>query len=358
MDNIDRFSLPQFNNPNIPFAFLNRDTFPDSGTILAADVGGTKTNMGLFTIKDSSLQLLKEESYPTKEYNSFIEVYQQFHSSKLPKINATCLGVAGPVINGKVRGTNFPWEIDSKKIEGQLNMGSVSIINDMEAHAYGLAVLPKNAFESLRPGQEIPGNAALIAPGTGLGEAGMYWDGSNYHPFPSEGGHCDFCSRNQLDFQIYKYLARKYGHVSWERLISGPGIQDVYTFLRAHSGKEEPQWLSVKMARGNPPSVISNSALEGKDPICIKTLGLFIRYLAIESAQLALKFKATAGIFVGGGILPKIVKKMDKDIFDSHFVQSGRMNPLLERVPVKVILNDKTALLGAALLGAATSEKN
>lgn len=356
MDNIARFSLPDFNNPDIPFAFLKRNSFPESGTVLAADVGGTKTNMGLFTIKDSSLQLLKKESYPTKEYNSFIEVYQQFYNGNLPKINAICLGVAGPVINGTVKGTNFSWEIDGKKLESQLNMGSVTIINDMEAHAYGLAVLPKNSFENLHSGQEIPGNAALIAPGTGLGEAGMYWDGSNYHPFPSEGGHCDFCSRNQLDFQIDKYLGRKYGHVSWERLISGPGIQDVYTFLRAHSRKEEPQWLSVKMVQGNPPSVISNSALEGKDPICIKTLELFLRFLAIESAQLALKFKATAGIFVGGGILPKIVKRIDKDIFNSHFVQSGRMNPLLERVPVKVILNDETPLLGAALFGAANGK--
>jgi len=358
MDHIEHFTLPHINNPHIPFAYLNRYTFPENGTILAADVGGTKTNMGLFSIKHSSLQLLKEESYPTKEYNSFLEVYQQFHNNKLPKINAICLGVAGPVINGKVSGTNFPWEIDSKKLESQLNIGSVTIINDMEAHAYGLAMLPKNAFESLRSGQDIPGNAALIAPGTGLGEAGLFWDGTQYHPFASEGGHCDFSSRNTLDFQIFKYLGRKYGHVSWERLISGPGILDVYTFLRAKSGKEEPQWLSVKMAQGNPSAIITASALDEKDAVCIKTLELFIRFLAIESAQLALKFKATGGIFIGGGILPKIVKKMDKDIFNSHFVQSGRMNPLLERVPVKVILKDKTALFGAALFGAATSNKN
>jgi glucokinase len=222
----------------------------------------------------------------------------------------------------------------------------------MEANAYGLAALQDKDFETLMYGSKIRGNAALISPGTGLGEAGMFWDGSHYHPFACEGGHCDFSPRNELDIKVLQYFRKKYEHVSWERLLSGPGILDLYLFLRQISGKKEPEWLRNEMSKGNPSATITGTAMEGKDSVCVETLDTFIRFLAIEAAQLALKYKATGGIYIGGGILPKIITGINREIFYNNFVQSGRLNALLEMVPVKVILNEKTALLGAAYYGA------
>ena len=358
MDNIQKFSLPAIHEGEIPLAFMNSSIPRNKGVILAGDVGGTKTNLALFQIRDGDLVPLKDKSYPTKKYKSFLEMVSIFHTADMPKIDGTCVGVAGPVTQGKVLGTNFPWAIDSEEIGRKLHIRSVSLINDMEANAYGLAALQEKDFETLKHGSKIPGNAALISPGTGLGEAGMFWDGSHYHPFACEGGHCDFSPRSELDIRILQHFQKKYGHVSWERLLSGPGILDLYVFLRQISGIKEPQWLSDQMSKGNPSAIITGTAMEGKDSVCVETLDMFIRFLAIESAQLALKFKATGGIFIGGGILPKIITGIKSDVFYNNFVQSGRLNALLEMVPVKVILNEKTALLGAAFYGAMSLQWN
>ena len=351
MDNIQKFSLPAIHEGEIPLAFMN-SSIPHKGVILAGDVGGTKTNLALFQIQAGDLVPLKEKSYQTKKHKSFLEMVSIFHTDEMPRINGICLGVAGPVIRGKVQGTNFPWAIDSEEIGRELHIRSVSLINDMEANAYGLAALQEKDFQTLKYGPKIPGNAALISPGTGLGEAGMFWDGSHYHPFACEGGHCDFSPRNELDIKILQNFRKKYGHVSWERLLSGPGILELYMFLRQISGIKEPQWLSDDMSKGNPSAIITGTAMEGKDSVCVETMDTFVRFLAIEAAQLALKFKATGGIYIGGGILPKIITGINREVFYNNFVQSGRLNALLEMVPVKVILNEKTALLGAAYYGA------
>ena len=352
MENIQKFALPALHEGEIPLAFMNTNAPHDKGVILAADVGGTKTNLALFKVQAGNLVPLKEKSFRTKKYKSFMEIVAAFHSKELPRINGVCLGVAGPVTQGKVSGTNFSWAIDSEEISRELHIRSVSLINDMEANAYGLAALQEKDFETLKYGPKIPGNAALISPGTGLGEAGMFWDGSHYHPFACEGGHCDFSPRNELDIKILQHFQQKYGHVSWERLLSGPGILDLYMFLRAISGIQEPQWLTDQMSQENPSATITKIALEAKDSVCEETLDLFIRFLAVEAAQLALKFKATGGIYIGGGILPKIITGVKREVFHNNFVQSGRLDFLLELVPVKVILNEKTPLLGAAYYGA------
>tara|TARA_R110000868_G_scaffold93190_2_gene258092 strand:+ start:2785 stop:3861 length:1077 start_codon:yes stop_codon:yes gene_type:complete len=352
MEKIEKFSLPAIHEGEIPLAFLNTKVSHDKGVILAADVGGTKTNLALFQIEAGNLAPLKDKSYPTKKYRSFLEMVREFHTDELPRIDGICLGVAGPVTQGKVLGTNFPWAIDSEQISREQHIRSVSLINDMEANAYGLAALQEKDFETLKYGPRIPGNAALISPGTGLGEAGMFWDGSHYHPFACEGGHCDFSPRNELDIRIFQHFQQKYAHVSWERLLSGPGILDIYLFFRGISGIREPQWLSDQMSQEDPSATITKTALDGKDSVCVETLDLFIRFLAIEAAQLALKFKATGGIYIGGGIMPKILAGVKREIFYNNFIQSGRLNSLLEMVPVKVILNEKTALLGAAYYGA------
>ena len=318
---------------------------------MAADIGATKTNLAFFEIKNRQIALLKEKSYRTKDYNSFIEMVLSFHRNKLPVIDSISLGVAGPVINGKVKGTNFPWEIECEEIVRELRVHSVSLINDMEANAYGLALLQNKDFEILKEGSQMSGNAVIISPGTGLGEAGLYWDGARYHPFATEGGHCDFSPRSVLDWELWQYLHQKYDHVSWERVLSGPGIYNTYQFLRGFRRIPEPKWLEDKIQQGDAAAVITTVAHEKSDPICVETLDLFVRYLAIEAAQFALKTKATGGIYIGGGIVPKIIKMVDREIFYKNFVQSGRMNSLLQPIPVKVILNEKTPLLGAAYYG-------
>lgn len=349
----ESFSNSLSDEPQIPLAFLrNKKSAYSNGVILAADIGATKTNLALFEIHKGLLTLIKEKSYHTKNYNAFTEMVRSFHSDKLPIINGICLGVAGPVTRGKVKGTNFPWEIDSEEISRELQVHSVTLINDMEANAFGLVALRNKDFEILKEGSNIPGNAVIISPGTGLGEAGLYWDGTHYHPYATEGGHCDFSPRNDLDWELWKYLHQKFGHVSWERVVSGPGICSIYKFLRGFRGNAEPKWLEDKIQQEDAAAVITTVAHEKSDPICEETLDLFIRYLAIEAAQFALKTKATGGVYLGGGIVPKIIGIINREIFTENFVAAGRMKPLLQLMPVQVVLNDKTPLLGAAYYGA------
>jgi glucokinase len=315
-------------------------------TLLAGDIGGTKTNLALYSYDGKTFTLLKEDKYRTKDYNDPGKMIADFLSKdKTP--DRMCFGVAGPVLNGKVRITNVPWGIDSKEISKLYNNIPVYLINDLETTAYGLAVLEEKDLHVVHEGKHTPGNWGIIAPGTGLGEAGLYWDGKSAHPFPTEGGHCDFAPREEPDLEMYTYLNRKFGHVSWERLISGPGIVTIYEFLRDVKEMEVPAWLTDKMlAHDDTAALISENADDV--PICAETMNLFLRYLATEAANLALKIKATAGIFIGGGIMPKNLKLLDAHTFIRWFHDFGRMKHVLEDIPVKIILNDKTALLGAA----------
>ena len=336
----------------IPLSFRGKESFDQSsGVILAGDVGGTKTNLALFQYKDNTLTTIKKESFKTNDWSSFFELMATFHITDLPAIDSICLGVAGPVINGKVAGTNFSWELDEKKIARELKVERVSIINDMEANAYGLSVLNKEDLVEIKGGTWIRGNAAMISPGTGLGEVGLYWDGSYYHPFASEGGHCDFSQRTEMDFRFWRFLQKNYGHVSWEHVISGPGIVNIYEFLLQDNKLTEPEALKKKLKERDP-AVISDCAKEGSFGVCRESMELFIEYLATETAQMALKFKALGGIFIGGGILPKIIDMVDKEIFVQHFLQSDKMKALLGEIPIKVVLNDKSPLYGAAFCAA------
>jgi glucokinase len=349
----ESFSLSLINESQIPMAFLgNKNAANTIGVVLAGDIGATKTNLALFEILKGQLTIVREKTYHTGDYHSFTEMVHAFNKGSLTEIDGICLGVAGPVTRGKVKGTNFPWEIDSAEISRELRVQSVTLINDMEANAYGMSALGKSDFEVLKEGSDIPGNAVIISPGTGLGEAGLYWDGSLYHPYATEGGHCDFSPRNELDWELWKHLHQKYGHVSWERILSGPGIYGIYQFLRGFRGNTEPKWLTDKIQQCDSAAAITAVAHEKSDPICIETLDLFVRYLAIEAAQFALKTKATGGVYLGGGIVPKILAMINRELFSENFVAAGRMNPLLQLMPVKVVLNDKTPLLGAAYYGA------
>lgn len=344
--------MPNTSNTKLPMAYPSgKRELPNSGIILAADVGGTKTNLALFEIKNGKMTFLKKEEYLTTDHNSFLKSIRNFHHN-IDTIDSACFGVAGVINNNKVKGVNFAWEIDAKKLESSLNINRISLINDLQANAYGLSALEDNEYEVLAVGKKSPGNAAIISPGTGLGEAGLFWDGLHYHPYATEGGHCSFSPHSQLDIKLWEFLNSQFGHVSWERLISGQGIYNIYQFLRVHRNHKEPEWLTLQIQNEDPPVAISMAAARKKDPVCTETLQLFLKYLSIESAQLALKTKATGGIYIGGGIVPKILGLIDKEEFYRYFISAGRMEDLLKSIPVKIVLNDKTALMGAAYYAA------
>lgn len=318
--------------------------------VLAGDVGATKTNLALYKTEKGQVMLQYEAQYKSRHYKNIFDLIRAFIGNNLPFPDSICLGVAGPVFQGQARLSNIDWEINADDLSAHFNIKKVRLINDLEATAYGLAMLNDSDVVTIHHGDDTAhGNAAIIAPGTGLGEAGLYWDGNYYHPFATEGGHADFAARNEFDFDLYNFLRKKFGHVSWERLVCGPGIVNIYQFLRDEKKQEVPEWLREEIAKGDAPAVISRHVSESE--ICKETMRLFIRFLAYESANLVLKLKATGGLFIGGGIAPKIVALLENNAFYSSFCQSGRLNYLLEKVPVKIILNDKTALLGAAFYG-------
>jgi glucokinase len=316
--------------------------------VLAGDIGGTKTNLALFKASGDEIVSLHNNSYHTSDFSSLIELLDLFLKD-VPDPNKICLGVAGPVLNGNAKLSNIKWDINKNELNKHFKK-DFSIINDLEATAYGLAMLnEEDTFVIHQAKTQISGNAAVIAPGTGLGEAGIYWDGDFYHPFATEGGHTDFAARSTIDFKFFLYLQKQFGHVSWERVLSGPGIIQIYQFLVHELKSEESAFIEEQFKNGYDASIISRNV--EKCPLCRETMELFIRLLAFESANLVLKHNATGGLFIGGGIAPFILDFFKKYNFNTYFNQSGRLNDLIENVTVKVILNTKAALLGAAWYG-------
>ena len=336
---------------HIPISFPGKSSAPEKLTILAADSGGTKTHMALFEVKNHSFSVVREYIYKSKDWKSFTDMVLDF-GVHAPAPDRMCFALAGPVQNNRVQMTNLDWLVDARELQEATGVPKVFLINDLKGIAYGLAGLtPENFIEVYNPGKSQPGNAAIIAPGTGLGEAGLYWDGEALHPFDTEGGHTDFASRNELDQELFFHLHRQYDHVSWERLVSGMGICNIYDFLKDVKKWEEPAWLRENIARGDQAGAIGEAAGEGV-PICVETIRLFIRYMAIEASNLALKMKSTGGMFIGGGIPPKIWTPDLQELFLEYFFQVGRLRPLLEATPVHLITYPHTALLGAAYFGA------
>lgn len=335
----------------LPLLFSNSNRKnPNKTTVLAGDVGATKTNVALIKMDGESAIVLKESTYSSQQYKSITEITGDF-LKELPLPDACCIGVAGPVFNGKVKLTNLSWELDSSEIAQQMGLANVYLINDLEATAYGLAMIGDKDTQMIHKGSDtLSGNAAIIAPGTGLGESGLYFDGKLFHPFATEGGHSDFASRDKLDFELYEYLQSKFGHVSNERVVCGPGILNIYQFLKDEKKLEEPGWIADEMEKDDAAAVISKHIEQST--LCNETMRLFIHYLAYESANLVLKLKATGGLFIGGGIAPQLIPLFEKYRFNDSFLNSGRMNDLLEKVTVSIILNTKTAMLGAAYYGA------
>jgi glucokinase len=317
--------------------------------ILAGDVGGTSTRLAFFTVEGGRLNLVLEKDYPSRRHKSLDEIVGKFVSHHRLAIEYACFGIAGPVQYGRVETPNLAWVVDQETITRELRIESAWLINDLLANAYGILTLEEKDFTILNAGSpNATGNAAVISAGTGLGEAGAYWDGKHYHPFACEGGHADFSPRNELEIELLRYLLKRFGHASWERVVSGPGLYTIFDFLRDTGRGEAPAWLTDEMAEKDPSAVIAQAALEGRSELCVQALDLYISCFGAEAGNLALKFLATGGVYIGGGIAPKIITKLKGTDFIEAFTAKGRFKHLLEAIPVRVILDDKTALLGAA----------
>jgi glucokinase len=316
-----------------------------ASVILAGDIGGTKTNLALY--EPGSLRRTAFDSFPSQKYETLEEIVEAFLRAHPARPTHACFGVAGPVRDGLAVATNLVWRVEARNVAKRLGLARVGLINDLEANAYGIAALEEKDFEVLSAGRSSVGNAAVIAAGTGLGEAGMFWDGKRHRPF-CEGGHTDFAPLTELDVELWRYLAAQFGRVSAERILSGPGLVNVFHFFREVKKLEVPGWLEQQMRGGDPAAAVSAAALAHRSDICEQAVATFVRLYGAEAGNLALKMMAVGGLYVGGGIAPKLIALLRGGAFMEAFLYKGRMRPLLEAVPVKVILNDQTALLGAA----------
>lgn len=326
--------------------------------ILAGDIGGTKTNLAYFDVEKGKLVVRQAKSYPSQEFPSLAAILKEFRKENAGSLNGAAFGIAGPVVDGHCRLTNLSWEIDRDELRKELGIPTVELINDLQATAYGTLHLAENEKLMLQTGRpQANGAIAVIAAGTGLGEGALIWDGKGYRAVASEGGHADFSPRNELEAALLLFLAKKYGHVSWERILSGPGIISLYEFLAAHDGTAAPRWLTEAFAREDPAAVISKAGIEGKDPTCVKALDLFVSLYGAEAGNLFLKFLGTGGVFIGGGIAPKILAKMKDGLFVQNFRAKGRFDKMLGEIPISVILNDRIALVGAAHVAQVISDR-
>ncbi len=324
--------------------------------LLAGDIGGTKTVLGIFSTDVGARRPLVEKSYASAAYDSLEDIAVAFlREVKLP-VEAAVFGVAGPVIEGRAEITNLPWVMDERQLARVLSVPRARLINDLDAIANAVPHLADEDVRTLIPGHPVPrGAIAVIAPGTGLGEGFLTWDGARYRSHPSEGGHASFAPADDLQIGLLRFLMDKLGHVSFERVCSGIGIPNIYEYLRAAGAGEEPAWLAEQLAAAvDPTPVIVNAGLDAARacPLCQLTLDVFIAILGGEAGNLALKVLATGGVFVGGGIPPRILARLvDNPRFTAAFRDKGRFSDVLSQVPVHLIMHPRAALVGAAVRG-------
>lgn len=317
--------------------------------ILAGDIGGTHTRIALYDENQRRLQKVIERIYPSREYKGLDEIVSLFLSNEKVSVSAACFGIAGPVMHGRVATPNLAWVVDALELAKIMQVQPVWLINDLQAHASGVDDLSEADFVNLNRAAAGDGNAALIAAGTGLGEAGLYWDGARRHAFACEGGHCDFAPRDDLEVELFRYLCKKFERVSYERILSGPGLMNIYEFLRDSGTEQEPGWLKDELLQAfDPAMTISHIGMNAKAAICERTLDIFVSVYGAEAGNLALKLLATGGVFVSGGIAARILPRLQRPEFMQAFVSKGRMQSLMERIPIKVINNDQVGVIGAA----------
>ena len=324
-------------------------TSKDKTFVLAGDIGGTKTNLGLF-VKGKVRPVPKViETFSSQNALDLEHIVQQFLEIHPVPVTHACFGIAGPVIKGKSKTTNLPWSISEDRIKKKFDFHHVKLINDLTATAMAIPLLSKDELYPLNQAASIKEqNLALIAPGTGLGQAMLIYQNNRYLPVPSEGGHADFAPNNEAEMKLWRYLHQHYGHVSIERVVSGSGLVNIYNWLKDSGRFNEPEWLKQKLKEMDPAKAITEAALASKDPGCVETLNMFVSIFGAAAGNLALTGITTGGVYLGGGIPPKILSKLKEDIFMEAFTNKGRFKGFLEKIPVKVVLNDKAALIGAA----------
>ncbi len=317
--------------------------------ILAGDIGGTNARLAYFQPQNGHLRLVSERVFPSREHSELGEIVSKFLADSGTRPDAACFGIAGPVRNGRVETSNLPWVIEQARLAKQIQLPATLLINDLEASAWGVAALAAGDFVALHEvkGPAI-GNQAVIAPGTGLGEAGLFWDGTRHHVFACEGGHADFAPRGDLQIGLLRYLQAQFEHVSCERVLSGPGLVNIYAFLRESGCGEESAEFRDQLKKSDAAAVISRAALDGTSGLAEQALDMWISVYGAEASNLALKLMATGGLYLAGGISPKIISKLKGPGFMQAFLDKGRLSSLLEAIPVQVIMNDKIGLLGAA----------
>lgn len=337
--------LPQIENP------ANNNL-----SILAADVGGTKTNIAQFVSQNGKMVLQLEETYTTNHHNSLTEIILDFiKKNNFEKPDRISIGAAGPVVNGICHTTNIKFKIDVTELSRDLQIDKVYLINDLEATAFGMTEMDDEFMVTMRNGNpSIGGHIAILAPGTGLGEACLFWDGKYLRPMPSEGGHSEFAPRTDVEFELVKFLQKSYGEIIvWERLVSGPAIYKIYEFLRDVKGYEEQAWLTQKLAEAKDKSaVISETAMSGLCTTCVLAMEMLVDFMARRANNMVLNYKATGGLILAGGIPPRIYNFINKDKIEESFLKCDEMEPLLAGIPIYLNLNSKTALYGAAYYGA------
>jgi glucokinase len=318
-------------------------------TILAGDIGGTKTNLGLFARGERRPSPLRIESYPSRESPNLEHIIEEFLQSHPSSISSACFGIAGPVVNGRCKTTNLPWEVSEARLQKKFKWAKAHLLNDLAATALSIPLLTRGEWVSLNRGKrQEGGNVALVAPGTGLGQSLLVFHQGRYAPVSSEGGHVDFASNTEAQVNLWRFLRGKYGHVSVERVVSGPGLVDIYSWLRDSSRLGEPSWLKELFKEEDPARVITDCALGGKHALCVEALDAFASILGAVAGNLALTGLTMGGVYLGGGIPPKILPVLKSGRFLEAFLNKGRFSDLLKKIPIRVILNERAALLGAA----------
>ena len=319
--------------------------------ILAGDIGGTKTNIALFESNGTEVgPVIRQQKFPSGRYDSLEAILAEFIGGAEMTVTAACFGIAAPVIQSNAKTPNLNWTVKSESLAQLLKIERVGLINDLEATAFGIPALTASQLLTLNVGEaKRDGHRALIAAGTGLGMAGIFYRQGYYHPIPSEGGHADYAPRTPHEIELLTYLTEKFGgHVSYERVLSGPGLFNVYCFLRDTGYAEEPAWLAEQIQSGDKTAAVSLAALENKSELAVRALDMFVSAYGAMSGNLALLMMASGGLYVGGGIAPKLREKLKDGTFMKAFTDKGRFSAVLANMPVHIILEDKTALFGAA----------
>ena len=317
--------------------------------VLAADIGGTSARFALIEVGDGAMVVQVEQTFASGAHGGLAMILAAFTASYPLGFSAASFGIAGPVQDGRVETSNLPWVIDARALAKQLGLREVTLLNDLTATAHGIGELAEADQLILNPGTPVPGgNAAVIAAGTGLGEVGLLWDGARHQPIPSEGGHADFAPRNELEIDLLKHLIRRFGRVSYERVLSGPGLVNIYEYLRDSGRGTAQPFMAERMRELGAAAAISEAALGGRCGLCEQALGLFVSCYGAEAGNLALRYLAHHGVDLGGGIAPKVAPAFTGPGFMNAFTAKGRLSPLVAAMPVRLILNERVGLFGAA----------